>query len=59
LVAPPDRPTPELIKVVPASALKVNCPLSQITNTVELQQWLDALRASAQAELEQGHRISL
>jgi hypothetical protein len=59
LVAPQDRPTPELIKVVPASALKVNCPLSQITNSQELQQWLDALRASAQAELEQGHRISL
>ena len=59
LVAPPDSPTPELIKVVPASALKVNCPLSQITNSQELQQWLDALRASAQAELEQGHRISL
>jgi hypothetical protein len=59
LVAPPDRPTPELIKVVPASTLKVNCPLSQITNSQELQQWLDALRASAQAELDQGHRISL
>jgi hypothetical protein len=39
--------------------LKVNCPLSQITNGQELQQWLDALRASAQAELELGHRISL
>jgi hypothetical protein len=59
LVAPPDRPTPELIKVVPASALKVNCPLSQITNTQELQQWLDTLRAAVQAELDQGHRISL
>jgi hypothetical protein len=59
LVAPPDRPTPELIKVVPASALKMNCPLSQITNSQELQQWLDALRASAQTELDQGHRISL
>jgi hypothetical protein len=59
LVAPPDRPTPEVIRVVPASALKVNCPLSQITNDVELQQWLDALRAAAQVELDQGHRISL
>lgn len=59
LVAPPDKPMPELIRVVPASALKVNCPLSQITNSQELQQWLDALRASAQAELDQGHRISL
>ena len=47
------------ITVVAASALKVNCPLSQITNSQELQQWLDALRASAQAELDQGHRISL
>jgi hypothetical protein len=37
----------------------VNCPLSQITNSAELQQWLDALRAAAQAELDQGHRISL
>jgi hypothetical protein len=59
LVAPPDRPTPEVIRVVPASALKVSCPLSQITNHVELQQWLDALRAAAQVELDQGHRISL
>jgi hypothetical protein len=48
-----------VITVVAASALKVSCPLSQITNTVELQQWLDALRTAAQAELDQGHRISL
>jgi hypothetical protein len=59
LVAPPDKPTPEVIRVVPASALKVSCPLSQITNHVELQQWLEALRAAAQVELDQGHRISL
>ena len=59
LAAPPDRPTPEVIRVVPASALKISCPLNQITNTVELQQWLDALRSAAQAELDQGHRISL
>ena len=59
LAAPKDAPPPAVITVVAASALKVNCPLSQITNTVELQQWLDALRAAAQAELDQGHRISL
>jgi len=59
LAAPKDAPPPAEITVVSASALKVNCPLSQITNTVELQQWLDALRAAAQAELDQGHRISL
>jgi hypothetical protein len=37
----------------------VHCPLSQITNSTELQQWLDALRLAVQAELDQGHRISL
>ncbi|MCP9915270.1 BREX system P-loop protein BrxC [Cyanobium sp. ATX 6F1] len=47
------------IKVVAASNLKVNCPLSQITSGQELQQWLDALRTAAQTELDQGHRISL
>jgi hypothetical protein len=59
LAAPADTPTAAPITVVAASALKVNCPLSQITNSQELQQWLDALRASAQVELDQGHRISL
>jgi len=59
LAAPKDAPPPAVITVVAASALKVSCPLSQITNTVELQQWLDALRTAAQAELDQGHRISL
>jgi hypothetical protein len=59
LAAPKDAPPPAVITVVAASALKVNCPLSQITNSQELQHWLDALRASAQEELDQGHRISL
>jgi hypothetical protein len=59
LAAPKDAPMPAAIKVIPASSLKVICPLSQITTTSELQQWLDALRAAAQAELDQGHRISL
>lgn len=51
-----DKPT---IKVVPASSLQPNCNLSQITNTQELEQWLSALRQAAEAELNQGHRISL
>ena len=59
LAAPAEATTAAPIKVVPASALKPNCTLSQITNSQELQQWLDALRASAQAELDQGHRLSL
>ena len=45
--------------MVAASALKVNCPLSQITNEAELQQWLEALGAAARRQLDQGHRISL
>lgn len=59
LAAPPEANLVAPITVVAASALKVSCPLSQITNGQELQQWLEALRASAQAELDQGHRISL
>ena len=59
LAAPKDEPLPVAITVVAVSSLKVSCPLSQITNSAELQQWLDALRTAAQAELDQGHRISL
>jgi len=59
LATPPEIGIAAPVTVVAASALKVNCPLSQITNGQELQQWLDALRASAQADLDQGHRISL
>ena len=59
LAAPADSDQPVPIKVVAASSLKPSCSLNQITNSAELQQWLDALRASAQAELDQGHRISL
>jgi hypothetical protein len=59
LATPPEIGIAAPVTVVAASALKVNCPLSQITNSTELQQWLEALRASAQAELDQGHRISL
>jgi uncharacterized protein YbjQ (UPF0145 family) len=59
LAAPKDAPPPAAITVVAASSLKVSCPLSQITTSAELQQWLDAVCAAAQAELDQGHRISL
>jgi len=59
LAAPPEIGSVAPVTVVPASALKVNCPLSQITNSQELEQWLEAVRAAAQAELDQGHRISL
>ena len=45
--------------VVPASSLQPTCTLSQITNARELEQWLSALKQAAEAELNQGHRISL
>ena len=59
LAAPKDAPPPAEITVVAASALKVNCPLSQITNEAELGQWLEALRTAARRELDHGYRISL
>jgi hypothetical protein len=59
LAAPKDAPQPAAITVVAASALKPDCPLSQITNEAELQQWLEALGAAARRQLDQGHRISL
>jgi hypothetical protein len=47
------------ITVVPASSLRPDFPLGQITNEQELQQWLGALRIASLAELNQGHRISV
>jgi hypothetical protein len=59
LAAPKDASPPAEITVVAASALKVSCPLSQITNEAELGQWLEALGTAVRKELDQGHRISL
>jgi Zn-dependent oligopeptidase len=59
LAAPADSDQPVPIKVVAAASLKPSCSLNQITNSAELQQWLEALRTAAQNELDQGHRISL
>ena len=59
LAAPKDAPPPAEITVVAASALKVSCSLSQITNEAELGQWLEALGTAVRKELDQGHRISL
>jgi hypothetical protein len=58
LAAPNEVDEPP-IPVIPTSSLKVSCSLGQITNSQELQQWLEALRLAAQAELDAGHRISL
>ncbi|MDQ3607216.1 MAG: hypothetical protein M3418_13640, partial [Gemmatimonadota bacterium] len=54
-----DSPPAPAIKYKPASSLRVNCGLSYISNDAELEQWLEALRAAATAELEQGNRLTL
>jgi hypothetical protein len=47
------------MRYTPSTKLKVDCKLPFISNETELEQWLDALRAAAKAELEKGNRISL
>ncbi len=59
LASPPGATDQKPITVVPASALRTDCRLSQISNEAELEQWLEALRAAVRQELAQGHRISL
>ncbi|MCP9925941.1 BREX system P-loop protein BrxC [Synechococcus lacustris C3-12m-Tous] len=59
LAAPADMGQAVLIKVVAAASLSPSCSLNQISNSAELQQWLEAVRAAAQNELDQGHWISL
>jgi hypothetical protein len=43
----------------PAANLRPKCSLPYIATREDLDQWLEALRAAATAELNQGHRISL
>ena len=50
---------PKTINVVPASKIKTNCKLSQIKDSEDLDEWLNALRIAAEKELDQGNRISL
>ncbi len=49
----------QTIKVVPASKIKTTCKLSQIKDSGDLDEWLNALRIAAEKELDQGNRISL
>jgi hypothetical protein len=54
----PPSPTPP-IHYTSASSLRPQCDLPYIANETDLDQWLAALRAAAQAELKKGNRISL
>ncbi len=51
-------PPPPPIAYVPASSLRPQCNLPYIATKADLEEWLEALRAAAQAELDKGNRIS-
>ena len=53
------KPTPPQVHYTPATRLRPQCNLPYIATPAELDQWLGALRAAAQAELDKGNRISL
>lgn len=50
---------PATVKYTPVSALHAKCDLPYIASLDDLEQWLDALRDAAKAELDKGNRISL
>jgi hypothetical protein len=54
----PSQPEPK-VEYTPAANLRAECSLLYITNKVELDQWLTALRKAAEAELDKGNRITL
>jgi hypothetical protein len=61
---PPRNPIPEpiappAVAYIPASSLQAKCSLPYISTAAELDQWLDALRAAAEDELNKGNRITL
>jgi hypothetical protein len=47
------------VKYTPAASLRPQCSLLCVTNREELDQWLNALRKAAEAELDKGNRITL
>ena len=57
--APVATPTPAAAIYVPVSALRPNCTLPYIATAADLDTWLAALRAAAEAELAKGYRLSL
>lgn len=52
-------PAPVPVNYTPVASLRPQCKLTYIATQADLELWLDALRAAAQAELDKGHRISL
>jgi hypothetical protein len=54
----PEQQEPK-VEYTPAASLRPECSLLYITNKVELDQWLAALRKAAEVELDKGNRITL
>lgn len=52
-------PPPPPVTYTPAASLRPQCGLTYIATKADLDEWLEALRAAAQAELDKGNRISL
>ncbi len=52
-------PAPIQPNYTPVTSLRPQCKLTYIATQADLELWLDALRAVAQAELDKGNRISL
>ena len=53
------KPTRTPVQYTPATSLRPQCGLPYIASEADLEQWLDALRDAAKAELKAGNRISL
>jgi len=52
-------PAPVQINYTPIASLRPQCKLTYIATQADLELWIEALRAAAQAELDKGNRISL
>lgn len=56
--APVRTPAPP-VKYTASTSLRPKCKLAYIATKADLDEWLEALREAAQAELDHGHRITL